>query len=117
PAFAFGQRLQPQADCRRHQRGNVNLMFFNQWEAKRGAGIGRQNNRSSGKTDAQRSWRTHSVVMSRRDRAQVACLLCELTNLDATTHAVVVVVMSARDQLWCTGGAAGKLEIGHFISR
>ncbi|MGQ7199125.1 hypothetical protein ACUOA9_38690, partial [Escherichia sp. HC-TM1] len=24
------------------QRGDVHLMFFNQWEAKRGAGIGRQ---------------------------------------------------------------------------
>ncbi len=41
----------------------------------------------------------------------------ELTNLDATTHAVVVVVMSARDQFRCAGGATGKLEIGHFISR
>ena len=55
--------------------------------------------------------------MSRRDRAQVARLLCELTNLDATTHAVVIVIMSAWDEFRCAGGSAGKLEIGHFISR
>jgi len=55
--------------------------------------------------------------MRRRNSAQIARLLSKMTNLITATHAVVVIVMSTRDQLWCAGGTTGKLEIRHFIGR
>ncbi len=39
-AAPFMDRLQPQADRRRHQRGDVDLMLFNQRETEGGAGVG-----------------------------------------------------------------------------
>ena len=44
--------LQPQADRRRNQRGQVNLVFFNQREAECGARIVRQYHHTAGEEDA-----------------------------------------------------------------
>ena len=51
-ARAVGNRLQPEAHRRRNQRGDVNLMPFNQREAERGARIVRQHHAAAGGEDA-----------------------------------------------------------------
>ena len=49
---AVGNRLQPQADRGRHQRGDVDLMLLNQREAERGARIVRQHHAAARRENA-----------------------------------------------------------------
>ena len=46
---------EPQADRRRHQRGNVDLMLFNQRETERGARVGGEDHPPAGEEDAEPS--------------------------------------------------------------
>ncbi len=68
-------------------------MFFNQWEAKVALGSAARTTVPPARktpSDLANSWRSYEPPGSRTGSVSV----CELTNLDATTHAVVVVVMS-----------------------
>ncbi|CPR63703.1 Uncharacterised protein [Salmonella enterica subsp. enterica serovar Bovismorbificans] len=51
------------------------------------------------------------------NRAQKTRLLVETANLIAAAHAVVIVVMGTGNKLWRAGSTAGKLKVGHFVSR
>ncbi len=47
-AAPFMNSLQPQADRRRHQRRDVNLMFFDQRETQRGARVSGEDHPAAG---------------------------------------------------------------------
>ena len=116
-AAPFVNRLQPQADRRRHQRRDVNLMFFDQRETQRGARVSGEDHPPAGEEDAERTRGTHRIVMRRRQRVEVACLSVNPADLVAAADTVVVIVMGTRDQLRRPGAAAGELEKGHFVGR
>ncbi|MNC05238.1 hypothetical protein D3C75_527070 [compost metagenome] len=113
---SFVDGLQPQAHRRRHQRGDGNLMLFNQREADRGAGIVCQYHAATGHKHPQRAGGAHRKVVCRRQRIQITGIGGNGADLVTAQDAVVIIVVGARDQLRRAGAAAGKLEKCHFIS-